>query len=46
MMSHACIPEEERLLQGVTEGLLRFSLGCEDIDDLLADVGSALSQIQ
>ncbi|MBQ0269025.1 trans-sulfuration enzyme family protein [Providencia huaxiensis] len=46
MMSHACIPDEERLLQGVTDGLLRFSLGCEDIDDLLADVDSALSQVQ
>ncbi|MEX6252471.1 MULTISPECIES: trans-sulfuration enzyme family protein [Providencia] len=46
IMSHACIPEEERLLQGVTEGLLRFSLGCEDIEDIIADVDIALAQIK
>lgn len=46
IMSHACIPEEERLLQGITEGLLRFSLGCEDIEDIIADVDIALAQIK
>ncbi|MBY6330831.1 PLP-dependent transferase [Providencia rettgeri] len=46
IMSHACISEEERLLQGVTEGLLRFSLGCEDIEDIIADVDIALAQIK
>ncbi|GAB1440447.1 PLP-dependent aspartate aminotransferase family protein [Providencia sp.] len=46
IMSHACIPEKERLLQGVTDGLLRFSLGCEDIDDIIDDVEIALAQIK
>lgn len=45
-MSHACIPEAERIAQGVTDGLLRFSVGCEDIGDLLADLDSALANIQ
>ncbi|EPL6454225.1 MULTISPECIES: trans-sulfuration enzyme family protein [Providencia] len=45
IMSHACIPEEERIAQGVTDGLLRFSVGCEDISDLLADLDNALSTL-
>lgn len=45
MMSHACIPEDERIAQGVTDGLLRFSVGCEDISDLLADLDNALSRL-
>lgn len=45
IMSHACIPEEERIAQGVTDGLLRFSVGCEDISDLLADLDNTLSTL-
>ena len=45
IMSHACIPKEERIAQGVTDGLLRFSVGCEDISDLLADLDNALSTL-
>ncbi|MEQ4922549.1 trans-sulfuration enzyme family protein [Proteus hauseri] len=46
IMSHACLSEEERLVQGVTEGLLRFSVGCEDIDDIIVDIDNALAQIK
>ena len=44
-MSHACLSEEERIEQGVTDNLLRFSVGIEDIDDLLADLEAALKEI-
>ncbi|EHL2751615.1 PLP-dependent transferase, partial [Listeria monocytogenes] len=45
-MSHAAVPEEERLAQGITPGLLRFSAGLEDADDLIADLKQALSFIK
>ena len=41
-MSHACLSEEERLLQGVTSCLLRLSCGIEDSQDLLEDILNAL----
>lgn len=44
-MSHACVPPEERARQGITEGLLRLSVGIEDAEDLLADLAQALAQI-
>lgn len=37
-MSHACMSEEERLAQGVTQTLLRFSCGVEDSEDLIDDL--------
>ncbi|WP_334073837.1 MULTISPECIES: trans-sulfuration enzyme family protein [Paenibacillus] len=42
MMSHASMPPEVRLERGITDGLLRFSVGLEDIDDLIADLDEAL----
>ncbi|GIO86341.1 cystathionine gamma-synthase [Paenibacillus faecis] len=42
MMSHASMPPEVRLERGITDGLLRFSVGLEDIGDLLADLEQAL----
>ena len=42
-MTHASIPEEERLKIGITDSLIRLSVGIEDIDDLLADLEQALS---
>ncbi|MGQ0827731.1 MAG: cystathionine gamma-synthase [Bacteroidota bacterium] len=41
-MTHASIPKEERDKAGVTESLLRLSIGIEDIDDLIADLKQAL----
>lgn len=43
-MTHASIPEEERLKIGITDSLIRLSVGVEDIDDLLADLEQALSK--
>lgn len=40
--SHYGVPEEIRLKMGITEGLIRVSVGVEDIDDLLGDFYQAL----
>lgn len=42
-MTHAAIPREERLKSGVTDGLIRLSVGVEDVEDLLADLEQALA---
>ena len=42
-MTHASIPRERREEIGVGDGLVRFSVGIEDADDLLADLKSALA---
>ncbi|MCG3401334.1 PLP-dependent aspartate aminotransferase family protein [Staphylococcus massiliensis] len=44
-MSHACVPLEERLNQGITDGLLRVSCGIEDASDLIEDFENALATI-
>jgi cystathionine gamma-synthase/cystathionine gamma-lyase len=42
-MTHGSIPKEDRERRGVTDGLLRLSVGIEDVEDLLDDLRSALS---
>jgi cystathionine beta-lyase/cystathionine gamma-synthase len=44
-MTHASIPEEERNRLGVTPGLVRISVGIEDVEDLIADLDSALEAV-
>ncbi|MBE2921542.1 cystathionine beta-lyase [Anoxybacillus flavithermus] len=44
-MSHAAMPKAERHRRGITDGLLRLSVGLEATDDLLADVEQALSYV-
>lgn len=44
MMSHAAMPPEVRLSRGITDGLLRYSVGLEDIDDLIRDLEQALTE--
>ena len=41
-MTHAAIPREERLKSGVTDSLIRLSVGIEDVDDLIYDLKSSL----
>ncbi|MEZ5002952.1 MAG: cystathionine gamma-synthase [Chitinophagales bacterium] len=41
-MTHASIPREERLKTGVTDSLIRLSVGIEDADDLIEDLSKAL----
>ncbi|HET7813213.1 MAG TPA: cystathionine gamma-synthase [Candidatus Baltobacteraceae bacterium] len=43
-MTHGSIPKEDREKRGVTDGLLRLSVGIEDIEDLLGDLRSALER--
>ena len=44
-MSHAKVPRELRIESGITDGLIRLSVGLEDIDDLIGDLAQALSRI-
>ena len=41
-MTHAAIPEEIRKKVGITDGLIRLSIGIEDIDDILEDLEQAI----
>jgi cystathionine beta-lyase/cystathionine gamma-synthase len=44
IMTHASIPKEIREARGVTDGLVRLSVGIEHIDDLLTDLDQALAK--
>jgi cystathionine gamma-lyase/cystathionine beta-lyase/cystathionine gamma-lyase/homocysteine desulfhydrase len=44
-MTHASVPADRRAALGITDGLVRISVGIEDIDDLKADVGQALDRV-
>jgi cystathionine beta-lyase/cystathionine gamma-synthase len=44
-MTHASVPKEDRKRLGVTDGLVRLSVGIEDIEDLLRDVEQALENV-
>ena len=44
-MTHGAIPREERLKVGLTDSLIRLSVGIEDIDDLIVDLDQALAKI-
>lgn len=45
-MSHASMPKEEREKRGITDGVLRLSVGLEHTDDLLEDLEQALQKVQ
>ncbi|MCL2559028.1 MAG: cystathionine beta-lyase [Turicibacter sp.] len=45
-MSHASMPKEERDKRGISDSLLRLSVGLENPDDLIADLAQALEQIK
>jgi cystathionine beta-lyase len=42
-MSHASVPREERLRKGISDTLIRLSVGLEDPDDLYADLEQAMA---
>ncbi len=42
-MTHSKVPAEEQLKQGITPGLVRLAVGCEDVEDLRADLEQALA---
>ena len=41
-MTHAAVPRDERMAAGITDGLVRLSVGLEDVEDLIEDLDSAL----
>ena len=44
-MTHADVPKDERLARGLTDGLVRLSVGIEDKEDIIADLSQALDKI-
>ena len=43
IMTHASVPEDRRAELGISDSLIRLSVGIEDVDDLIADLEQALS---
>lgn len=44
-MTHASVPAEERARLGITDGLVRISVGIEDVEDIIADLDAALGKV-
>jgi cystathionine gamma-lyase len=44
-MTHASIPKEERIKNGLSDSLIRLSIGVEDVEDLIEDLDQALSKV-
>ncbi len=44
-MTHAGIPREQRLAAGIADGLVRLAVGCEDAEDIIADLEQALEKV-
>ena len=45
-MTHASIPREERIKNGLSDTLIRLSVGIEDADDLIEDLDQAINQAE
>ena len=45
-MTHRGVPEAEQRRQGITAGLVRLSVGCEDVEDLRADLEHAFASVE
>jgi cystathionine beta-lyase/cystathionine gamma-synthase len=43
LMTHASLPAERRQEIGIDDGLIRLSVGIEEVDDLIADLDQALA---
>ncbi|MHC5110917.1 MAG: trans-sulfuration enzyme family protein [Planctomycetota bacterium] len=44
-MTHVEVPKEERDARGLTDGLVRLSVGIEDVEDIIADLERALKEV-
>lgn len=44
-MTHAAVPRDERISAGITDGLVRLSVGLEDVEDLIAALDDALGKL-
>jgi len=45
LMTHASVPADERAILGIGDNLIRFSVGVEDIEDLIADLDQAFKRL-
>jgi len=45
-MTHACVEEKLKLEYGITDNLIRISIGLENVDDLIEDFKKALSVLE
>jgi cystathionine beta-lyase len=45
-MTHASIPSENRIKAGLTDSLIRLSVGIEDADDLIDDLKAAFDAVE
>jgi methionine-gamma-lyase len=45
-MTHSVVPHEKRLAMGITDGLIRLSVGLEHVEDILNDLEQALHQVE
>jgi cystathionine beta-lyase/cystathionine gamma-synthase len=43
-MTHGDVPKEERLARGLTDGLVRLSVGIENVNDIIHDLEIALEK--
>lgn len=44
-MTHASVPAEQRARLGISDGLVRISVGVEDVEDIIADLDAALQHV-
>ncbi len=44
-MTHASVPKQDRIRNGVTDGLVRISVGIEDVEDIMEDLDRAIRKI-
>lgn len=45
IMTHASVPAEQRVLLGISDSMVRLSVGVEDIEDIIADLTQALAAV-
>lgn len=46
IMTHSSIPVEQRLKIGISDSMVRLSIGLEDVEDLIADLDQALNAMK
>ena len=46
LTSHALLSKEERKKQGISDNLLRFSVGIENVENIITDLEQALVQVK
>ncbi|HIW86839.1 MAG TPA: PLP-dependent transferase [Candidatus Onthomorpha intestinigallinarum] len=45
-MTHSKVPQDAREKAGITDGLVRFSVGIENVEDIIGDLSQALDKIR